>query len=101
MIEVNIGSAPWDEDCARIGQENYTARTMNECAVFMRQIERYYPVPSDSSLCIEANRHDFGTYYEVVAKGDSDWAFAVEQDQFNKLKNWDRKAMEELGLIGI
>lgn len=92
---LEIGSTPADEDCAQVGQPDYAEKARAECKRFIEQIERHYPSPELGYLKIKSNRHDFGTYYEVVAVYDNEdeastqWAYAIEGDEKNVLANWD------------
>jgi len=93
-----IGSTPHEEECAQVGQADYSIKAKAECKRFAEQIDRHYPLPDNASmgyLKIKANYHDFGTYYEVVAVFDDEcelstnWAFSIEADELGVLSNWD------------
>ena len=104
MIDLlNIGSAPWGEDCAQVGSEDYPQRARRECEAFRNQIYRVAgPEPPGASLVIKSFPHDFGSYLEVCCRfSDEDeaatnYAFKVEGHQ--QLVNWDAAARRELGL---
>lgn len=111
MTYYEIGPTPVNEDCAQVGQENYLAQAISECRAFCNQILRHYPAPNEfCRISIKGNRHDFGSYYEVVAsihgtgsacqaRDSQKWATQVESDPKGALVNWDEEAMEELGLV--
>ncbi|MDP3779320.1 MAG: hypothetical protein Q8R30_04735 [bacterium] len=62
-----IGSAPWDEPCAQVGEPDYRANALKECNRFIRLLRKTFgPEPEGATLCIKSFSHDFGTYYEVV-----------------------------------
>jgi len=93
-----VGPSPSEEDCAQLGQPDYSRRALAECRRFMDQIERHYPVPehSDAYLTIKRESHDFGTYYEVACVYDMNdqaacnWAFDVENDSLGALRTWEK-----------
>lgn len=98
MEESYIGPVPWGENCAQAGQEDFQKKSRQECRAFINQIERYYPTPESGQLRIKRFSHDFGDYYEVVARGPLDWVCAVESDELKVLENWDAQARIELGI---
>ena len=96
MIDyIYIGSTPTNEDCLQVGQAT-PDQMRTETAIFKRQLQRLFPT---ADLRIKAERHDFGTYYEVVVYYDSadenavNLAYQIESEtpQF-----WDDEAKEEL-----
>lgn len=108
MEYYEIGPSPWGEECAQVGEENYSARALAECRAFINQILRHYPAPSKfGTLKPKRFSHDFGRYYEVVAcihewtqaKAIYDWISQIEGDAKNVLENWDQEALAELGLV--
>lgn len=98
MEECEIGPVPWGENCAQVGTDGFQQKARKECRAFMNQIERHYPIPEGGRLRIKSFSHDFGVYYEVVAKGPLDWICAVESDDLKVLENWDEDARLELGI---
>ena len=67
MIDLlNIGSAPWAENCAQVGTEDYQQRSRRECEAFRNQLRRVVgPEPAGAALVIKSFPHDFGSYLEV------------------------------------
>jgi len=92
---INIGSTPCEEDCIGIGQPGARA----ECMIYARQLQRMYP---EGDFVVKGFAHDFGHYYEVVAKIDSfdsprtEAAFAAEGDDGGV---WDEQAKREHTLL--
>jgi hypothetical protein len=95
MEYLNIGSSPSSESCAQVGTEDYANKAKAECRLFLAQIQKHYPEPENGYLAIKAFHHDFGSYYEVIAKFDpdcptaSDWAYDIEGDSLGVLETWD------------
>ena len=92
----SIGCTPYDEPCAQVGSEGYAERARAECQRFMKQIAKHYPEPENGRLVVKIQRgHDFGAYYEVIAKYDDEdaestaWAYDIEGDTKNVLANWE------------
>jgi len=100
MDYINIGPTPHDENCAQVGQEGYYIRARKECAAYCRQLRRMYPEPDGGYFAVKSFGHDFGDYYEVIARYDDtdqeaiNWAFAAEAGA----ANWDDDARAELGI---
>jgi hypothetical protein len=71
---LTLGSTPWNEDCAGVGQPDYEARSIAECKRYKTLLEELFPVPDGVYGCfgIKSFQHDFGTYREVVAYFDAD-----------------------------
>jgi len=99
MEYLNIGSAPYAEDCAQVGRPDYDTQAKRECQAFIRQIERAFPPPESAYLKVKGFPHDFGRYYEVVCcySNDTglDYAYLVEAQA---PEFWDDEARKELGL---
>lgn len=95
MDYLNIGSAPYDEPCAQLGAPDYTRAAQAECKRFMEQIGRHYPEPANGYLVVKGFSHEFGKYFEVVARFDEDddeaanWAYAIEADEKGVLARWE------------
>lgn len=99
---IEIGTTPFEEDCAQVGSEDYTHRARKECAAFRSQLRRLFgQEPEGASLFIKSNPHDFGNYYEVACRFDdeneaaSSYAYACEG---GAPARWDEEARKELGL---
>lgn len=100
MDYIEIGSAPACEDCAQVGSDDYAVRSRRECAVFIRMLERVFPVPAGLIVRFRTKSfpHDFGTYREVVVEYEGgrealDFALKVESETPDK---WDDIAHFEL-----
>ena len=101
MEYIELGPVPAGEPCAQVGTDNYLARSMRECEVFRRMLERVLPIPEGLPVkyVVRSHPHDFGTYREVSVRynGDiravCDFAFQVEAaiPDF-----WDAVAQQEL-----
>ena len=102
---VEIGATPCDEPCQQIGTKNYDSMLARaECGIYLRQLERFISaekkeVPEDFRLIVKGNPHDFGNYYEVVAKfndsNDKCWDLAMFLEN-NSPTTWDDAAKIEL-----
>jgi len=110
MDMVDIGPAPYEEECAQVGCDDFTKKNIAECRAFKAQIVRAYgEPPAGASLRNRRNQHEFGTYREVAIQIDDSqsmeqaekaWEYAnlVESDRDGKLAIWDAHARAELGL---
>ena len=67
---IDLGPAPWGEDCAQIGHTpNFPAVNQAEVALFRAAlIARYGPPPESIRLHARPNDHDFGRYYTLEAE---------------------------------
>jgi hypothetical protein len=95
-----LGSAPYGEDCASVGQDDYHKRARAECRAYIGQLKRMFGDPPDGcSLVIRSNPHDFGSYLSVDAvfsdEAGAAYALKCENDQ---PELWDADARAELGL---
>lgn len=106
MSHITFGSAPSDESCAQVGTENYEENAHKECQEWRRQLVRFYEArgktaPENLRLVIRSNPHDFGTYYEVVARfpdeDDESYDFAIWLEN-NAPPEWDDEARAALAL---
>lgn len=107
--KIEIGSAPCEESCAQVGTPDYSERAYAECEAFKAQLYRYLAskghakesLPESFRLCIKSSSHDFGSYYEVVAKfDDSDekaWDIALLLENESPT-HWDEEAKKALNL---
>jgi hypothetical protein len=101
MEYIELGPVPAGEHCAQAGTDNYLARSMRECEVYRRMLERVFPIPDGLPVkyVVRSHPHDFGSYREVSVRysgGDRaacDFAFRVEASipEF-----WDPIAQQEL-----
>ena len=98
---LTIGSAPHEENCAQVGEENYQAQGRKECKALGGQIVRLLGEPPlFASLVVKTFPHDFGSYTELCVVYDDNYPEA-EEYAFNceSLPSfWDKEARLELGL---
>ena len=98
---VYIGSTPSDEPCQQLGMPSYDGiQARKECVVFISQLRRMFgPEPDGARLAVKIERHDFGSYPEVVCWFDDekpesvDYAFRCEGES---PANWDMQAIIEM-----
>ncbi len=93
---LTIGSTPYDEPCAQVGQENYHKQMRIETRAFKNQMQRIHPIPQENTsgfencsflpyYSVKSFPHDFGSYHEVCAIYDDNceasckWAFEAEE----------------------
>lgn len=107
---IEIGSTPYNEDCAQLGTEGYELRARVECRAFKHQLlrmakEAKRDVPPDVRFFVKANRHhDYGVYYELAVsfldeddrEDARDFALWIEG---NLPEHWDAEARAELGIV--
>jgi hypothetical protein len=97
---LTLGSAPYDEDCAQVGQPNFHVRARFECTVYAHQLNRIF---HDGDFKVKSFPHDFGSYYEVVIYYDEKSAeYAFEVGHYLP-SNWDeesRQQLKEKGYLG-
>lgn len=99
---ISIGSSPYGENCAQVGNDDYYKRSHKEMKVLINLLRRINgKEPKGAFLIIKSFPHDFGTYYEVVCVYDDDDEEATKYAH-NCEKNlpewWDKKARIELNL---
>lgn len=102
---MEIGPVPYDEECAQVGAEdyNYRVRAEIEIKAYIDLLERTFPEALKKNINFKAKwfPHDFGTYGEVCMFWDTDneeadeYVYEIER---NLPSNWDRTAMQELGI---
>jgi len=100
MYELSpLAPVPIDEPCARIGSADYDATSTVECRVFLRMLERLFPIPdeADAFLVVRQFHHEFGMYREVCVKyrglDGQKYATHVEDEL---PQHWDEIAVAEL-----
>lgn len=98
---VELGSAPYDETGAQVGQEGYFEQVKKELREFKRMMEVIWPAVNERCWYqVKGFEHDFGKYYELVAVFENDgtesseWAFMAEKKVPGE---WDEKARVILG----
>lgn len=104
--ELELGTTPTGEDCAQVGSKNYEYSTLArmELKAFYHQLTRLFPnPPAGVTFKTKSNPHDFGTYYDLAVKFDSndeaaaEYAYNVEN---NTPEEWDAGARAELEAQG-
>lgn len=99
MDYITLGSTPCSEECAAVGQEDYLVRSMNECNIFIRQLERLHPdLAEGMRFSTRSFHHDFGTYREVVLlfnETDEHQVSVMAQVEGNLPEFWDEEAKRE------
>lgn len=100
---IYIGASPAAEDCAQVGQDDFTQRNIRECKAFINQLERELGAPPEGAYfgIKREEGHDFGCYREVVCYYDTDineaYDYAYRAD--GSCSEWDAEAKVELGLV--
>lgn len=101
---MELGAAPYEVEPAQVGQDDYSDKARKECSAFKKQLLRILKkktetLPENFSLLVKGFSHDFGTYYEVVCKFNSNdeasWNLYEFLDE-NIPANWDDEALKEL-----
>lgn len=100
MDSIDLGSAPWNEECASVGDEDYSARAHRECWALIGQLKRSCgDPPAAVRFRIASNPHDFGTYCSVVVEYDGNDAEAAAYAQRSDEERpdfWDMQARADL-----
>ena len=98
---IDLGSAPFVEDCAQVGRDDYYDQARKECRAYIRQLRRTFgKEPDGASLTVMSNPHDFGSYLSVVCYFDLHVTAAVDyafQCESAGPQQWDDVARQELG----
>lgn len=90
---MQIGGTPHEEACAQTGiTDDAQALNKLECRAYIQALIKHYGQPPvGAEFRVKGNPHDFGTYYEVECRYDSqdpaaiDYACKVESG----LARWD------------
>lgn len=109
MIDfMEIGSSPYEEDCAQVGEYNYSRKAYEECKRFVELLEKKFPGrPEGATFVIRSHPHDFGTYREVSVRYDcnseeeSYFAAFVESNtpatwDDDEVMEWRKDIMEDM-----
>jgi hypothetical protein len=100
---IEIGSTPYDEDCAQVGSVNYSSNANKEMKAYINQLNRMFPDAESKGVNFKVKwfNHDFGTYGEVCIVWNTDnaiadeYAYVVDADIPG---SWDDEARKELGI---
>jgi hypothetical protein len=77
-----LGPAPAEESCAQLGSDDYERNAKAECRHFIAAIRKMCGrEPEGARLCVVAQPHDFGQYYEVAIRYDANDRAAAEYAQ--------------------
>lgn len=109
MDELEIGTVPAEEQCQQVGTPNYDAiSAKKECRIYKQYLQRLFPIPQaleeDLAYYIKSSAHDYGNYYEVAIKFNSENSEAVEFAYNVEAKSplrWDEIALEALRSSGL
>jgi len=101
MNYIEIGSVPYDEECAQVGEANYHELSKIECRLFAKQIIEQFNEQIEETGClirVKSFQHDFGNYSEVVVyypdtEKAIDLAFEIESDCW---QNWTEESKNKL-----
>ena len=70
---ITLGTAPVNESCAQLGQEDYEVKVRPECQRFIKLLRKKFgDEPPGARFALKPFNHDFGVYYEVVCLFDTD-----------------------------
>lgn len=97
---LNIGSVPYECDCAQVGSDDFDQRSRIECNAFLAQIKRVCGEPPEGArLVVKSFPHDFGSYREVCVVYDDENQVATEyalKCEGADIPTWDELAIQEL-----
>jgi hypothetical protein len=99
---LECGPTPAGEDCVQVGREDYRGLAEREMRVYIRQLERTFPVrPDGVSFGVKWFAHDFGSYGEVVARytvgtEGEEWVWGTLESALPD--RWDDESRRELWL---
>ena len=75
----SIGASPCGETCVQLGSEDYSEKARAECRRFIDLIRTCCgPEPENAELIVKGSPHDYGTYYEVYVRFESESADASD-----------------------
>lgn len=80
MAYLPLGSTPCDEECAQVGDNDYSWKVRIESKRYIEQLKRQFPDWESKrvNFRIKAFIHDFGSYHEVVVDFDENDSVSVE-----------------------
>ena len=102
MEYMEIGSSPYEEDCAQVGSNGYVERANKELFAYMNQLKRLFPAAESLNVRFRIKwfSHDFGSYGEVCMHWDTGneeadvYVYEIEKELPGY---WDEEAKKELG----
>ncbi len=100
---MEIGSTPYDENCAQVGTANYHERANKELTAYSNQLNRIFSDAASKGIVFKEKwfDHDFGSYGEICMHWNTDnevadvYAYEIER---SLPSNWDEEAKKELGI---
>jgi hypothetical protein len=106
-LELSIGCSPWGAECTQLGTLGYFSKAQTECRAFISQLKRHYAAAHGGAtppcdLAVKHNRHDFGIYFDVVARheeGNEGQRAAAYWLEAHTPEDWDVEAAAEIGLF--
>jgi hypothetical protein len=104
MDYMEFDTAPSEEKCASVGEDNYYIKAKMEYDALVNQIKQIFGlVPETVSFRFKGCPHDFGTYYQLMIKYDENNEAAEEyiykiENEFPKF--WDKEAKRQLTTNG-
>ncbi len=107
---IELGGAPYGEECAQVGAPDYWDRANKECRTYIRQLFRLlndngYPedtLPEGFNLVVKSHSHDYGTYYEVACRFNGECERSCDIATWlenNSPEKWDEVSLRELGFL--
>lgn len=95
---INLGSAPANEPCVETTDQYYEIKAFEECSRYIELLNNTYRAahqadpPNGCKVVIKRHAsHDFGMYYEVVARyevGNEPAMRAALWFDVNRVENW-------------
>ncbi len=102
---LSFGAVPYEEECEQCGTSEYSPlKAKKECILYKKQLLRIIAetgenMPEGCELIVKANKHEYGTYYEVNISFSSDEKIECEFASWLEAhtpSNWDEEALNEL-----
>jgi hypothetical protein len=106
MEYIEIGSTPYDEDCAQVGANGYREEAMKEMDAYINQLNRHFTIAITYGIKFKQKwfNHDFGSYGEVCMYWNNEnedantIAYEIESNLPGK---WDKEALIELSTSNV
>lgn len=89
---IELGSAPFEEECAQLGEPDYKSNAKKECWEYRRQLQRMFP--DENSILFQLRKLNDGSH-QVVAVYDSTNVEAIDSAdhiETNRPARWDEEA---------
>ena len=110
MAIIELGATPSSENCAQLGQPNYSEQAKKECRRFMQQLKRQFPIPEklagEVAYQIRSNPYESSdgsdtSYLEVAIRFNRDNPAAVNfacKVEKGVPEDWDTDAKVEIAV---